>query len=815
MQRFKTNLYYFGLWAILSLFSYGGLGGCGGSGSTSSSSSEGGAGAIGGSGSALTVTEKVSVVDAQSSAEPALIKALSSIKSLVSDLPDDSDYNTDETFVFVQERSTEIFNTVNEILCMIDQTSYNDMINLGDYLAYIDTNQCEKNSDEVEGVSQTSQDQSSSTTAPNYEEWTVNSYRADNNSPHIVATWIHMSGDEFDPAMLIKTRMEITESKSISNPYGIFKMDFQAFMEDDNGNVGTDAVMRGYLLTERVDGVILLKFFNTSDFENGGFNEKVTLNREGSNIRGHLQSSENFDSASHDKEFIIAADDNYFYRSDGENNVCLNRSDFDETVHRYNLYYTEDNANPGALVTRNSGFPITFTNDDNKKFHGWIGYWGVWMPEEAGIENGDTVNKETFGGPGSENSGTPYRLFIAPGKLKKHTRQTVSMADISGVPLSWGQCSFEGGCTNYQVEWNKNTQKLMKTHQVNEENWVPEAITPEEVEFSDSDYDFYFWSQSLGGAGQVMLRDPSTGELSTLTNDSSVVFYRENVVYPGDDDMPTSLACFDRCPDPSDPSSYLDASSWEAGEDSYQSLAQSVPPGSLVAGTHYASYTFDADNMVLKNGSSPIVTEDEGEFGSGIWTGTLIPVSELPNLACDWDEDTTCAWKSRNIDTFYTWETGPNDWNQLSLLQDPSNDEFLTFDPPLFVEYTDEEEIKYFLDFSGPGQLHGIPGKCVSMDTGEDIDCGEWNEDSPIRWVPAFNISDGATVIDVATDENYYVKAIDKEQRMKAVAESNCTNAGLELPDFTLPDESLWEEPIIGDEPDITGAPAVIGGVIQ
>lgn len=822
-------------WLLVLVLSMIPLTQCGGGGGGSGSdNSDGGAGSSGGSGSALAVAKQVSVVDATSSASSSLSKALSSIKRAVSDLPADSDYNTVETFVFVEERSADVFDIVNEILCMMNQTAYESMVNLGDYLAFIDITQCEKESDSVEGVGQASTDDSSGGNSPEYEEWVVNSFRENDSSPHIVATWIHMGGDEFEPPMRIHARAEITEGKNDDNPYGIFKMDFQAFYDggdeiDTGGGPGPqtknheidtsdDPLMKGYLMTERDDdGNIFLKFFDSAEFEGGGFHEAVTLNREGSSVRAHMIATENFEGHSFEHEFMIAANDTYFYRTDGSNNVCLSRGDVDETVHRYNLYNDENGASPGSLATRNSGFSITFTNDAGEKFHGWMGYFGLWLPEEAGLESGDTVSKETFDVNGP-TEGTPYTALVVPGKLKRHTRNTVTLEEIHGVPLHWSQCTPDkGACTNFVVKWDKNSGAngaLFKTAQMNEETWIPEDVPTEAVTFTD-EWSFNFWAQSLQGSGQVELREPETGNLTTLKNDAVVVFYKEDVVYPGSDDAPTDLVCFQECPDPDDPSSYLAASMWEAGENSYEELAQSVATSALVAGTHYAAYTYNAESGLLMSGTTPIVTEAEGPYGSGIWTGRMVAPAELANLACDWDPQATCPWQIHDeVEVAYSWETGPNEWNRLSLLQDQSTGEVLSLEPPLFLEYTHIDDVKYYLEYNGPGNLYGFPGKCVNMDTGEETDCGDWDEDTPIRWVTAVNADDGSVMTDTTTGTRYYTKAIDKEQRMQAVGESLCTEAGLEFPDYDLPDESLWDEPVIGDEPEVD-VPAVIGGVLQ
>jgi hypothetical protein len=67
----------------------------------------------------------------------------------------------------------------------------------------------------------------------------------------------------------------------------------------------------------------------------------------------------------------------------------------------------------------------------------------------------------------------------------------------------------------------------------------------------------------------------------------------------------------------------------------------------------------------------------------------------------------------------------------------------------------------------------------------------------------------------------YYVKSLEKEQRMRAVSASYCS--ALDITPYaalTLPDLSEFTDPTtdsgsIGSEPPVSGAPAVIGGVLQ
>jgi hypothetical protein len=100
------------------------------------------------------------------------------------------------------------------------------------------------------------------------------------------------------------------------------------------------------------------------------------------------------------------------------------------------------------------------------------------------------------------------------------------------------------------------------------------------------------------------------------------------------------------------------------------------------------------------------------------------------------------------------------------------------------------------------------------MDSGADADCSQGGPGSPIRWVPEFTIPDGSSATD-ALSATYYIKALEKEQRMRVVAGGACSSLPVTSYASQLPGPSDWSDPAIGAEPAVTGAPAVIGGVLQ
>lgn len=776
--------------------------GCGNSGSNSAGGATG-----------LAVAEKVSVVDTSSSSGASMrgmrigLKAISS-----SSLPANSDYNNDDTTTYVEERSAEAFDIINEILCSFAQTGYTSMMNLGDYKAQIDLSQCSSSNDSASGAGQSSQNQSSGSNQPDYETWTVNSARADAASPHIVKLWIHEQSNGTEPEKLIEAKLTITEAVSATNPYGLFTLNFLSHPAS-GGNANTSQEMfKGFLKTEldSTTGQVLLKFIVDGGFDTDGnsvndmtFVQRVTLNRaaDGSTGTGSISDYSTGSFGTTSESYNIAFNLSNFRRVDASNTeVCLSRTTFDETAWRYGLY---DSA--GARVTRNSGFPVKYTSGGTD-YYGWIGYWGLWFPNNVTPGNGDTLNKLTYSSTGTTE--TPYTLFKSSGKLIRHTRKTATLGEIKSIPLQWHD---QGTNTEYQVEWNGTN--FVKTASLNQSTWLWQNISPQTtLDLTALDWtELNFWSNALGGSVQVKLGscsyDNGTQKFSCSASDAtSLIYYLEDMVYPTET-IPATLACFESCPDPANLTAanpFFDTSAYQ-----FQNLQPSDPS------LQYAAYTFDSTNMVLKSsGTSVVQSAANSAYSWGIRSGPLFELTSanLSALACDYNSNQTCAWQARsNLTTFYSWETGLNDWNKFTALT--SGGTYLTFDPPLPVKYTHTwsggTTSTFYLEYGGFGELWGIPGKCVDQDTGADTACGP-----STRWIPEFSIAEGANMINgVNNTTEYIVKPLEKEQRMSSVAASNCS--GLSLSSYTLPVITDFTDPDLEAEPAVSGAPAVIGGVLQ
>ncbi|WP_035055283.1 hypothetical protein [Andreprevotia chitinilytica] len=720
-------------------------------------------------------------------------------------VPATSAFNTDPVEVHVAERSAEAFAQINEILCYIAQTKYDAFVNKGPYRALVDSNPCKSNKDDPNAAAASSQDQTSGSNSPNYMTWTLNVTRADNASPEAIDFWVSGAGGGNGSKMKIQAHMVVSAGASASNPLGLFKLDYIGYPVV-GGVVGTTSVMQGYMAVTLQGGKPQLAFYDTSSNNGNGGGpqvQRVVLDRSADGTTGDGTTVEGDGT-----QFTFAFDSNFFHRKSGASDVCYSRTAFDQTAWSYGLY----DSVTGDRIVRNSGFPISVTKNGNT-LHGYVGYWGLWLPDGSTLSNGDTVTRESQNG----SAGVPYTLFEAGGRLTLHTRKQVTLGSIAGIPLNWqtmGQNNTPG--TQFEVHWDSAQHAFIKTRQMQQQQggtmqWID--INPP-VALTSSDFgtqqDFQAFSQSLGGDVRIALFNPDHSQ-ATFSDTSAVQLVLQTLVRPDDaTPPPATLRCYESCPDTTQLTA---ANPYHA-------------PGTP------NNYTFDLSSMLLKEGSTPVLmtTNSATQFQFGLQTGLLFDPTptNLNLLKCDWNPAETCSWKAwQALDHFYTWETGPNSWNQLTLLKDGSGN-FLKFDSPLEVVFSYlassvslgssdlltkvpyKDGSSFRLEYAGFGQLQGIPGICFDPLSNKPTACGPGT-----RWLPQFSLNDGSVLQD-ATDntKSYLSKALAKEERMQKQPDlTNC--ATLTLPtSLVLPDQTGLSTPT-GTEPAVTAAPAVIGGVLQ
>jgi hypothetical protein len=236
--------------------------------------------------------------------------------------------------------------------------------------------------------------------------------------------------------------------------------------------------------------------------------------------------------------------------------------------------------------------------------------------------------------------------------------------------------------------------------------------------------------------------------------------------------------------------------------------------------------------MLLDGAAAPVVLNADAEslegspqFRNGLRTGKLFV--NLADAECDIGSGTYCEWRVNNLDVYYQWETGPNQYNQFAAVKDGSG-AFVNLDPPLQVNFQVPQGGAYgqyagqsiVLQYGGFGELWGLPGICVSPQTNQEVAC----DGGEVRYVPSFVIpQDTASGRVTANGTTYLVKWLDREIRFARKNLSVCDGAGLTIPSgMTLPTANDLKNPsdpasdiYIGVRPVVTAAPRVIHGEVK
>jgi hypothetical protein len=330
------------------------------------------------------------------------------------------------------------------------------------------------------------------------------------------------------------------------------------------------------------------------------------------------------------------------------------------------------------------------------------------------------------------------------------------------------------------------------------------------------------WSQSLGG--ELFIALPASGSVDSAS--VNVIYRVQDLVYPAQ--MPAALFCLRECPTAATLASYFAQGSSDASPfvaSTYNNWGP-TDAGSVV------SYSTDAALALLKDAGGGAISftdrdllQARPQYQWGVRTGRLF--TTLADAQCANDATKYCDNQVDQLDTYYQWETGPNQWNQFAAVKD-SGGTIVTFDPPLQVSYGVPSGAQYgqyagksiVLQYGGFGELWGIPGTCVSSVTNEHVSCDTPNS----RYVPSFvipfdevlgRVNHGSTVM--------LAKWLDREIRFARKDVSVCTAASVTLPSaMSLPGVDGLRDPsdpssaiYIGSKPVVTDTPRVIHGDVK
>jgi hypothetical protein len=731
---------------------------------------------------ALQIGEQMSLVTATDDEDnPSLNGGLFAnvIRQVV---PTSGDYVNDQPEVYVFDESMEQLDTINNILCMIKQTRYSAMVNQGTYIALVDEDKCDRRGDRSSESSNQSSGQ-----AQEFNEWVVTSTRADNDSDQVVQFWLDNSYEDFGEVVEEEIRAEIviSEGASEDNPFGIFTMNFTSFSEGE-------VFMTGHLSSSLTD--VDFNHLQMVMDEASGFSTEINAILTPGEDEGVAYITNSFDGEGNpfgddegpqggfEETVLVAFNASHyltrFIFDEETKEGCLDRQNFRKNVWQYNLYEES-----GDQVEINGGFPIR----TSEGYHGWASYWGIWLPEHlVDVTDGLEVI--------DERDDSEYTVQVGKGRLIRRTKSELTLDDIQGDTL---QMWDEESAGMIYVEWDGSD--LLKTAEETcsedeEFGFTCEIEALEEAEVLDLEPFQWLglWKQGLGGLDLVV---PESGELS---GDMEVPYYQEEFVSPSDPvfvDGELELQCVFECLKPNlteDEIAFGEV--FQENRDSFNEEQELQDP---------YLYTVDAEEFDLfYEGESTaypadIDADQGGPYSWGVMTGAMVTTDVvLENPWEIWSQDVT-----------YSWETGPNEWNKHTALLDSEGDA-VEFDEPLHCLYQSEDDGTFFLEYNGEGELHGIPFEQVEVEEGSDFE----------HWVASFVLDNGTelTCNDGEEEALYYTKAMVVEQSMLRVEADECQALNVDAVQNTVGATTVvYEDPEIGERPEVTDAPAVIGGVLQ
>jgi hypothetical protein len=334
----------------------------------------------------------------------------------------------------------------------------------------------------------------------------------------------------------------------------------------------------------------------------------------------------------------------------------------------------------------------------------------------------------------------------------------------------------------------------------------------------------------------------NSAAMASLSGSTNVVTHTQDIVYPSSfaATFPSGLVCIESCPTAVD----ITASNASGANPSVMPYDATTMGWNFNSGRAPISYTLNATTGNLIDGASAAVvstasqssgtTGNYGNNNNGIQSGRLAIKADLDTVvtARGGVANTYLPQDFDQITTYYQWQTGGNNWNQLSVLFSGSTP--VAFDPPLNVDFVVPSTgaqygnflgATFTLQYGGFGNLWGIPSTCIDVSTNAACLPNGATPNNLQRWTPQFSIPTGSTVSvssgqTVTAGTSYTVKALQKEVRLGKVA---CTGITLTLPTagtITLPTVSTWSDPsssasstYVGAKPTVTDAPRVIHGV--
>lgn len=759
-------------------------------------------------------------------------------------VPTSGAYVTDVTQVQVNNSAQDAVSQINQILCVIANTNYSAVntdgtpkfIGQGNILAQVDQSMCQTGGNPGQQSNGTN---ASGTT--NYLNIIFNApARASNNDPQTAKMWItgNVGGGNGEPMpVLIEATLSVSQTPSTTNPYGLFDFEFTGYPQG-LPVTPANAAMKGYIHSElNSDGQQQLSFVQTQGGGQGGQSAKtqqlillgngiesgygqVMMPDFGPGGQGQTQQlALSYNSGNLLQEVTTGG---------ASTDKCFNRNDIESVVYQYGLY----NNDGSPLVHENSAYPVIINGQQ-----GFLNYYGLGLPNGQVITTSNDGESLTYiDSPGGTLKNG--KLIVKSGKMSTLNTKTFTLGELTGMQLSVPEAGTMGSPTNKSdiIQWSKITQSFLMvgTQSCDQSGCATSAVTP--ITYGSADFakiiqisgtgidgsggvgTVNFWLNGLGAGGNTQLQvatnctmppppsgpnqQPQPGSCSnyaTLTNESSLAIWDNSLVIPGATESKTTYYCVSQCP-------YLnDSGEWVSGQ-----------PGFDGSGVdhQYITYRFDPVAYTL-TGTSGLANDESiavtPQQGGQIMSGPLLTASQYNSILRNGFPDMAKLYDG-TITSYLQWQSGSG-FNQYVGVADSSGTA-LPLNAPLQLTYTNPVTGgNTFLQYSGVGNLQGVPGECVDQNespVGQN-QCGQ----PGYTWIPTYNITSGAQVSDVTGTNSYWVKQLFVSQIMKANGSCGSLQSNLTLAKaLTLPTLSGFTPVDNGPMPNVT-KPSIIDGVNQ
>lgn len=371
-----------------------------------------------------------------------------------------TDYSEDETVSYLFDSDIQYINTINYLLCVLDQFGYQSQVNKGPYKAVIDYAGCVDRIYPRAIITDT------------IIKATVVSTRANNNSPHVVKIWLQDSGsgDTSNQNDLVEnqTLIEIIINRAPTDqaPFGDFMMVFSD-IEDASGyggNTGEEFSTDHGTYRSHVNGQgdsvfqsiytpivpnVLSKYtaFNLLLYDPANFSDISNTSDSGAIRSEYHQDESTIRSAvmQYDQTRVLKGGYNPNSQTI-EDTTCLARDEPQANILGYTLYHRDDamfrntEVTAGQRVINTAGFSFLYNG-----LWGWISQRSYSLENDSNLPDGAVITRRL-----DDGSEQQFTVHLKTGKLQHSYNIELPLSDlrnsdliyrgahpVSGVVESW------------------------------------------------------------------------------------------------------------------------------------------------------------------------------------------------------------------------------------------------------------------------------------------------------------------------------------------------------------------------------------------